>query len=293
MSDYLIKATAYSGQIRAYSCRSTRLADEIRRRHGTWPTATAAMGRAISAGAMMGAMLKSEKDQLTIQIKGNGPLGHIVVDANGKGEVRGYVHHPHVNLPLNEKGKLDVAGAVGREGFIYVIKDLGLKEPYRGSIPIVSGELGEDFTYYFAKSEQTPSAVGLGVIVETDGSVRAAGGFIIQVMPQADDHVIDSIEERISQIDSVSRLIEEGLTPEEMLKNILTDDLKILERRSLYFSCRCSVERVKNMLVSLGREELNDMIKNEQETEIICQFCNEKYVFKKQEIERFLEQLNC
>lgn len=292
MSDYLIKATAYSGQIRAYSCRTTQLTDELRRRHDTWPTATAALGRAVSSGAMMGAMLKSEKDQLTIQIKGNGPLGQIVVDANGKGEVRGYVHHPHVNLPLNEKGKLDVAGAVGKDGFIYVIKDLGLKEAYRGNISIISGELGEDFTYYFAKSEQTPSAVGLGVIVEPEGSVKAAGGFIIQVMPQAEDQVIDLIEERISHIDSVSQMIEKGLSPEEMLQNILTADLKVLEKKNLYFLCRCSEERVRDMLISLGREELKDMIEREQATEIICQFCNEKYVFESQEMERFLEQLN-
>jgi len=185
-ADELVRGIAWGGGLRVFAARTTGLAGELQRRHGTYPTATAALGRAATAGAMMGAMLKGE-EKLTVQVKGDGPLGQIVVDANAKGEVRGYVDNPQVHLPSNAQGKLDVAGAVGRSGYIHIVKDLGLKEPYRGSVPIVSGELGEDFTYYFASSEQTPSAVGLGVLVDVDGSVKHAGGFILQIMPGAED----------------------------------------------------------------------------------------------------------
>ncbi len=187
--DRLIRGTAMDGRVRAFAVRTTELVEELRRRHDTYPTATAALGRTLTAGAIMGSMLKG-KERLTVQVKGDGPIGQIVVDANAVGEVRGYVSEPHVHLPSNSMGKLDVAGAVGTEGFIHIIKDLGLKEPYRGSTPIISGELGEDFTYYFAKSEQTPSAVGLGVLVDTDNSVIVAGGFIIQLLPGLDDDEI-------------------------------------------------------------------------------------------------------
>ena len=190
MKDELIRGTAFSGKVRAFAVRTTAVLEQLRQRHGTWPTATAALGRTVSVGVMMGAMLKGE-EKLTLQVKGNGPLGQIIVDANANGEVRGYVEQPNVHFDLNAQGKLDVAAAVGTEGFVHVIKDLGMKEPYRGSVPIISGEIGEDFTYYFTKSEQTPSAVGVGVLVDKDTSVKAAGGFIIQLLPGLSEDEID------------------------------------------------------------------------------------------------------
>lgn len=203
--------------MRAFAVRTTELVEELRRRHDTYPTATAAMGRTVTAAAMMGAMLKGS-EKLSIMVKGNGPIGQIVAESNALGEVRGYVHNPHIHLPSNSMGKLDVAGAVGTEGFIDVIKDLGMKEPYRGSIPIISGELGDDFTYYFAVSEQTPAAVGLGVLVDTDESVIVAGGFIVQLLPGLTDAEITEIEKAVGAMPSVTALLDQGLEPEEMLR---------------------------------------------------------------------------
>ena len=233
--DRLIRGIAMDGKVRAFAVRTTQLVEELRRRHDTYPTATAAMGRTVTAAAMMGAMLKGE-DKLTVQVKGDGPIGQIIADANAKGEVRGYVKNPHVHLPSNSQGKLDVRGAVGTEGFIHVTKDLGLKEPYRGSVPLISGELGEDFTYYFAVSEQTPSAVGLGVLVDVDNSVIVAGGFIIQLLPGLSESEIDSIEKAIGQLPPVTALLDQGLELEEMLRWIVKD-VQILEEMDIVFSC--------------------------------------------------------
>lgn len=286
--DRLVRGTALDGRVRAFAVRTTVLVDELRRRHDTYPTATAAMGRTVTAAAMMGAMLKGQ-EKLTVMVKGNGPIGQITAESNGIGEVRGYVHNPHVHLPSNSLGKLDVAGAVGTEGFIDISKDLGMKEPYRGSVPIVSGELGEDFTYYFAVSEQTPAAVGLGVLVETDNSVRVAGGFIVQLLPGLSDEDITEIERSIGKMPSVTALLDQGLEPEEMLRYLLPDAV-IMDELDIRFVCQCSRERVEQTLVSLGEKELERLIEEDDQAEVVCQFCNEAYVFNKDELQVILEQ---
>lgn len=286
--DQLIRGTAMNGKVRAFAVRTTQLVDELRRRHDTYPTATAALGRTVTAAAMMGAMLKGQ-EKLSIMVKGNGPIGQIAVESNASGEVCGYVHNPHVHLPSNSMGKLDVAGAVGTEGFIDVIKDLGLKEPYRGSIPIVSGELGEDFTYYFAVSEQTPAAVGLGVLVDTDNSVIVAGGFIIQLLPGLTDAEITEIENAIGAMPSVTALLEQGLEPEEMLRWLLPDAI-VLEKLDINFACQCSRDRVEQTLVSLGQHELERLIEEDEQAEVVCHFCNEAYAFNKDELQEILDQ---
>ncbi|GGA50846.1 Hsp33 family molecular chaperone HslO [Paenibacillus physcomitrellae] len=286
--DRLIRGIAMDGKVRAFAVRTTALVEELRSRHDTYPTATAALGRTLTAGAMMGAMLKGN-ERLTIQVKGDGPLGQIVVDANAKGEVRGYVYEPHVHLPANSLGKLDVAGAVGTTGFVHVTKDLGLKEPYRGSVPIISGELGEDFTYYFALSEQTPSAVGLGVLVDTDNSVIVAGGFILQLLPGLEDSEISIIEQAVSQMPPVTSLLEQGMSVEEMLRWLLPD-VQIMSEMDITFKCSCSRERVERTLISLGEEELTRLIEEDETTEVVCDFCREAYQFNGEEMRELLEQ---
>ncbi|ARF68557.1 Hsp33 family molecular chaperone [Paenibacillus larvae subsp. pulvifaciens] len=289
MKDYLIRGTAMDGKVRAFAVKTTHLTEEMRQRHGTTPVATAALGRTAAASLMMGAMLKGE-EKLTVQVKGGGPIGQIVVDANAKGEVRGYVSEPLVDLPLNAVDKLDVAGAVGTDGFLYIIKDLGLKEPYRGSIPIVSGELAEDFTYYFAKSEQSPSAVALGVLVDVDYTVRASGGWIIQLLPGLSDQTITEIEQQLAGVPPISTLLDQGKSLEDILADILPS-VQILEKSPVYFKCFCSRERVKNTLISLGRDELKSLIE-EEGAEIVCHFCNEKYQFNVEELKELLNTLN-
>ncbi|WP_438448978.1 Hsp33 family molecular chaperone HslO [Gorillibacterium sp. sgz5001074] len=290
MKDQLIRATGLNGKVRAFAARTTGIVEELKRRHTTSPVATAALGRTITAGAMMGAMLKGE-EKLTIQVKGGGPIGAVVVDANAKGEVRGYVDEPGVMLPPNAVGKLDVAGAVGTDGFLYVVKDLGLKEPYSGSIPIHSGELAEDFTYYFAKSEQTPSAVSLGVLFEKgEYTVKAAGGFIIQLLPGLTDEEIDEIEGRLGSLPPITTMLDDGLELDEILANVL-GMVQIHETMDLQFKCKCSRERVEQTLISLGREELNSLIDEEGKAEVHCHFCNETYLFEGPELRKLSEQL--
>lgn len=286
--DRLVRGTAMNGKVRAFAIRTTVLVDELRRRHDTYPTATAALGRTVTCAAMMGAMLKG-KEKLAIMVKGNGPLGQITAESNALGEVRGYVQNPHVHLPSNSLGKLDVAGAVGREGSIDISKDLGMKEPYRGSVPIVSGELGEDFTYYFAVSEQTPAAVGLGVLVETDNSVKVAGGFIVQLLPGLTDDEITEIERAVGAMPSVTAVLDQGLEPEEMLRWLLPDVI-ILDELDINFVCQCSRERVEQTLVSLGQHELERLIEEDDQAEVVCHFCNEAYVFNKDELQVILDQ---
>jgi molecular chaperone Hsp33 len=237
---------------------------------------------------MMGAMLKGE-EKLTVQVKGDGPLGQIVADANARGEVRGYVDHPQVHLPANSQGKLDVAGAVGRNGFIYVLKDLGLKEPYRGSSPIVSGELAEDFTYYFAVSEQTPSSVSLGVLIDTDGSVMASGGFIIQLMPGVEEDELKQLETALAQIPPVSGLLNDKVSLDDILRRIVPD-VHILDRMPVQFRCQCSQERVQRTLISLGKEELNRLIEEDGHAEVVCHFCQEAYQFNNAALHELLIQ---
>lgn len=289
MTDYMIRATAFQGKVRAFAALTTELVGELQRRHRTTPTATAALGRAASAGAMMGAMMKGS-EKLTVQIKGGGPIGQIVVDANANGEVRGYVDNPEIDLPLNAVGKLDVAGAVGTEGFLYIIKDLGLKEPYRGSTPIVSGELGEDFTYYFTKSEQTPSAVALGVLVDVDFTVKASGGFIIQLLPGLADEDIARMEERLSKLPPITRMLDEGASLEHILDTVL-EDVRILDRMDVMFKCKCSRERVEQTLISLGAEELASILEEDGKAEVVCHFCNEAYLFEKDALEAVMEKI--
>ncbi len=290
MNDYLVRATGLQGKVRLFAARTTALVEEIRRRHDMFPTSTAAVGRTATAAAMMGAMLKGE-EKVTIQVKGDGPIGQIVADANAKGEVRAYADNPQAHLPSNSLGKLDVAGVVGTEGFIYVIKDLGLREPYRGSVPIVSGELAEDFTYYFAKSEQTPSAVSLGVLVETDYTVKTAGGLILQLLPGLSDEEITALEKRLGAIPAVTSMLERGLTPEDMMRE-LVDEISAVERMELRFQCFCSRERVENTLVSLGKAELDAIIEGEGNAEVVCHFCNEKYGFDRPELTTLRERLD-
>jgi molecular chaperone Hsp33 len=291
MKDYLVKALAFDGEVRAYSVRTTNTVSEAQRRHDTWRTASAALGRSLTAGTMMGAMLKGEQ-KLTIKVEGNGPIGPILVDAHANGDVRGYVTNPHVDFEGTEQGKLRVYQAVGTEGFVTVIKDIGMREPFIGQSPIVSGELGEDFTYYFAVSEQTPSSVGVGVLVNGDDSILAAGGFVLQIMPGAQDETISFIEDRLQKIPPVSTLIEQGLSPEELLYAVLGEDkVKVLETMDVQFNCTCSRERIESVLISLGKTELEQVREEEEETEVHCHFCNERYKFSKEDITNLIENL--
>jgi molecular chaperone Hsp33 len=289
LPDYIIRAQASGGKVRAIAASTTGIVEELRRRHNTTPTATAALGRTVTAALMMGAMMKGE-ERLTVQVKGGGPIGQIVADANAKGEVRGYVDEPGIDLPLNNRGKLDVAGAVGTEGYLYVTKDLGLKEPYRGSVPIVSGELGEDFTYYFSKSEQTPSAVALGVLVDVDRSVKAAGGLIIQLLPGVEEEDIVEIERQIANMPPITQLIDRGDTMEQIVEQLL-DSPQTLQRMDAKFQCQCSRERVRSALVGLGKQEITDMLEEDGKAEVVCHFCNETYEFSKEDLEQIAASL--
>ncbi|PLS15139.1 Hsp33 family molecular chaperone HslO [Bacillus sp. M6-12] len=289
MKDYLIKALGYNGQVRAYAVSSTETVGEAQRRHYTWPTASAALGRSLSAGLMLGAMLKGE-DKLTIKIDGGGPIGAILVDSNAKGEVRGYVTNPQTHFDLNEHGKLDVRRAVGTEGMLSVVKDLGMRDHFTGQVPLVSGELGEDFTYYLVTSEQTPSSVGVGVLVNPDNTILAAGGFIIQLLPGAEESTIAEIEQRLQTIPPISKMIQQGLAPEQVLEQVLGENnVQILEKMPVQFKCQCSRERIENALVSLGKDEIEDIIETEGKAEAQCHFCNEKYQFNKEELEELKE----
>lgn len=288
MSDYLIRGTALEGKVRAFAVQTNVLTEELSQRHQTSPTATAALGRTVAAGLLIGAMLKGE-EHLIIQVKGDGPIGQIVVDANAKGEVRGYVDNPLVDPPLKENGKLDVAAAVGTDGFLYITKDLGLKEPYKGSVPLISGELAEDFTYYFVKSEQTPSAVALGVLVNTDHSILASGGFVIQLLPGLADDEISSIEGVLARIPSFTSMLGGGLNLEEILQTILPSFRK-LDEMDVMFRCKCSRERVESTLISLGKSELQEILDEEGFAEVVCHFCNEAYRYDEEDLKRMIKQ---
>nr|MDH3075925.1 Hsp33 family molecular chaperone HslO [Bacillus velezensis] len=287
--DYLIKAIAYDGKVRAYATRTTDMVNEAQRRHDTWPTASAAIGRTMTASLMLGAMLKGE-DKLTVKIEGGGPIGAIVADANAKGEVRAYVSNPHVHFDLNEQGKLDVRRAVGTDGTLSVVKDLGLRDYFTGQVEIVSGELGDDFTYYLVSSEQVPSSVGVGVLVNPDNTILVAGGFIIQLLPGTDEETISTIEKQLSQIEPISKLIQKGLTPEEILEEVLGQKPDVLETMPVKFHCSCSKDRFETAILGLGKKEIQDMIEEDGKAEAVCHFCNEKYLFTKEELEELRDE---
>jgi len=290
MKDYLIKSTVYDGMIRAYAAISTNTVEEARKRQDTWATTTAALGRTLTITAMMSAMLKGD-DLLTVKIEGGGPIGAIVADGNAKGEVRGYVTNPHVDFELNDQGKLNVAKAVGVEGNLSIVKDLGLKDYFTGQVPIVSGEISEDFTYYFAHSEQVPSAVGAGVLINPDHSVLAAGGFIVQVMPGADEEMITRLEEQIQSFPAISNLIAEGNNPEQILNRLFGDEeVKIHEQLPLEFKCKCSKDRIEQAIKGLGNDEIQKMIDEDQGAEAKCHFCNETYYLTVQELQSLLAE---
>ena len=290
MNDYIIRATAANDQIRAFAAVTTNMVETAREHHNTSPVATAALGRLLTAGAMMGAMMKGEKDVLTLQIKAGGPLQGITVTADSQGNVKGYVGNPDVCIPANSKGKLDVAGAVG-PGFLTVIKDMGLKEPYSGQVMLQTCEIAEDLTYYFATSEQVPSAVGLGVLMNKNNTVRQAGGFIVQLMPFAEEEVISRLEQNVQKINSVTSLLEEGHTPESLLEKVLEGfDVQINEKTDTRFHCNCSKERVEKALISIGRKELNEMIQEGKPIEMNCHFCNTNYNFTVEELKEILRR---
>ena len=290
MNDYIIRAIAANDQIRAFAAVTTETVEEARKDHNTSPVATAALGRLLTAGAMMGTMMKGDKDILTLQIKAGGPLEGITVTADSKGRVKGYVGNPNVCIPANSKGKLDVAGAVG-VGFMNVIKDMGLKEPYVGQVALQTSEIAEDLTYYFATSEQVPSAVGLGVLMNKDNTVRQAGGFIVQMMPFAEESTIAKLEENVQKITSVTSLLEEGHTPESLLEKVLDGfDMEINEKIPTEFYCNCSRERVEKALISIGRKELNEMIQEGKPIEMNCHFCNHNYDFTVEELKEILRK---
>lgn len=290
MSDYIIRATAANSQIRAFAAVTTDVVETARKAHNTSPVATAALGRLLTGGAMMGTMMKGDKDILTLQIHAGGPLQGITVTADSKGNVKGYVGNPNVCIPANSKGKLDVAGAVG-VGFMNIIKDMGLKEPYMGQVALQTSEIADDLTYYFATSEQVPSAVGLGVLMNKDNTVRQAGGFIVQLMPFAEESVIAKLEENVQKINSVTNLLEEEHTPESLLEKVLEGfDIEINDRMDTKFYCNCSKERVEKALISIGRKELNELIQEGKEVEMNCHFCNTNYVFSVEELKEILRR---
>ena len=288
MKDYMIRASAAENQIRAFAATTKELVEHARSIHGTSPVATAALGRLLTAGAMMGSMMKGEEDILTLQIKGSGPIGGITVTANAKGVVKGYVYHPEVLLPANDKGKLDVGGALGA-GILSVIKDLGLKEPYTGQTHLVSGEIAEDIAYYYATSEQVPSVVALGVLMNKDNTVKQAGGFIIQLMPFAEEAVIDRLEKKVNEITSITSLLDQEMTPEMILEYILGEfGLELMDKLPASFECNCTKKRVEKAIISIGQKEITEMIEEEKPIEVNCHFCNTHYHFSVEELKELL-----
>ncbi len=288
MADYIVRATAADSQIRAFAATTREMVEYARAVHNTSPVASAALGRLLTAGAMMGAMMKGDQDILTLQIKAGGPLRGITVTADSKGNVKGFVGNPEVILPPNARGKLDVSGAVG-VGILNVIKDMGLKEPYVGQVALQTGEIADDLTYYFATSEQVPSSVGLGVLMNRDNTVKQAGGFIIQLMPFTDEKVIQALEEKLSKVTSVTSMLDAGMTPEDILMELLGEfGLEIAEKTDTRFACNCSRERVSKALISIGEKEIKEMIDEGKPIEMNCHFCNTSYTFQVEELKQLL-----
>lgn len=289
MKDYVIRATAGEGQVRAFVATTTNLVEKAREVHGTTKVATAALGRTLTATSIMGLMMKNKGDKVTVIIKGGGPIGTILTTSDSTGMVKGYVQNPQVEVPDYENGKLNVAAAVGTNGVVKVIKDLGLREPYNGAYPLVSGEIAEDFTHYFALSEQTPSVVSLGVLT-TEYEVEHAGGFVVQLMPDATEETISQLEQNISKLDSITNMMLGGKTPEDILSIVLEGlNPRILDKVEVGFECECSKEKVGEALASIGRGQLQEIIEEDKQAEVGCQFCNRKYKYTEEEL---LEILN-
>lgn len=287
MKDYLVRATGAEGQFRVFAAVTTELVEEARARHDTWPVASAALGRTLTAGLLLGANLKGD-DLVTLRVFGNGPLGGIVVTANAAGEVRGYVQEPHTDLPSAIEGKLPVGSAVGK-GHLFITKDLGLKEPFTGSVELVSGEIGEDVAQYLLTSEQTPSAVSLGVLVGPDGRVKAAGGLLIQMLPEASENVLTTLERNLAVMPPVSSLVEQGLTPEEIIRRVAGDlPVNYLERNMLSFKCNCNRERVGDILAAMGKDEIQAILAEQDRVEVFCHFCGELYLYNSNDVKEIL-----
>lgn len=288
MTDYIVRAMAANGQIRAFAATTRELTEKARQIHNTSPVATAALGRLMCAGAMMGVTMKGEKDLTTLTIKGDGPLGGLTVTADSKGGVKGYVNNPSFVNPANFYGKFDVGGAIGY-GTLTVIKDIGLKEPYSGQVGLMTGEIAEDLTYYFATSEQVPTSVGLGVLMNKENTVRQAGGFIVQLMPFADDEVVDKLEAKINSINSVTTMLDEGMSPEDILTYVLGDmGLEMTEKTPVEYRCNCSKERVRKAIISIGKKDIQEMIDDNKPIEVNCHFCNTNYEFSIDELKKML-----
>ena len=290
MSDYIVRATAANAQIRSFAATTRELVEAARKAHNTSPVVTAALGRLMTGGVMMGTTLKGEKDLLTLQVSGDGPIKGMTVTADSQGNVKGYAIEPQVMLPPNALGKLDVGGAVG-EGMLRVIKDMGLKEPYVGQTVLQTGEIAEDLTYYFATSEQVPSSVGLGVLMEKDNTVKQAGGFSVQLMPFTEDKVIEQLEQNLKEFPSVTSVLNEGKTPEVMLRIILKGmDVEITDTMPAQFYCNCDKKRVEKAIISIGKKEIREMISENKEIEVNCHFCNTSYKFSVEELKKLLEK---
>ena len=290
MDDYLVRAVSKDGLIRGFAAITTQLVQELQRRQHTFPVVSAALGRTATMGAIMGCMLKEKDQYVSIIVAGDGPIGKISVDADSDGNVRGRVENPQVDLPLNDQNKLDVAKAVGK-GKIYIYYHLGLKEPYQGTSPIVSGELAEDFTYYYATSEQTPSSVGLGVLVKRD-QILVSGGYLLQVLPGASEQKVAQLEENIQSLTSITNELSDGKTPEQLLAQLMGEEIEILSSNKIQFRCRCSAERVERMLFQLGKKEILSILDELGKAEVICEYCNEKYAFGEEKLKEILAKMN-
>ncbi len=291
MNDYIIRATAANGCIRAFCATTANLVEYARTCHDTSPVVTAALGRLLTAGAIMGSMQKGDEDILTLQLRGSGPMKGITVTADSKANVKGYPLVSEVIIPANSKGKLDVSGAIGK-GYLSVIKDMGLKDPYVGQVELISGEIAEDLAYYYTSSEQVPSAVALGVLMNRNNTVRCAGGLIIQALPGADDETVASLEKRLSGISSITQLLDEGKTPEDILGDIFGDiDLQILDKIETAFMCNCNRDKVEKVLISLGKDELSKMIGESEPVQLKCHFCNRAYDFTPEEVKKIYDSL--
>lgn len=291
-TDYLVKSVAVDGMFRAYAVDATGVVAEAQKRHDTWSAASAALGRSLVGTLLLSSSVLKGDEKMTVKVQGNGPVGAIVIDGNANGTVKGYLQHPHIHLPLNDKHKIDVAGAVGKQGTLSVTKDMDMGEPFTGQVGLVSGELGDDFTYYLAQSEQIPSAVGLSVFVNEDNSIEVAGGFLVQVLPGASDEKIGELEQRITKLPLVSQLLREGKTPEDILNLLFEGEtVKVLDKMPVAFKCDCSKERFTKALASISRTEMEQMINEDHHAEAVCHFCGNKYEFNETELKKILLQM--